>query len=261
LDPDTAVKLLLVEDDERVASFIMKGLKAHGYAIEWVATGKEAIVLGTDPDLSLVILDLGLPDIDGLEVLDGLRDRGVTVPVMVLTARREVEHRVHALNLGADDYLPKPFAFDELLARLQARLRPSASQPPGVLRAAGLQMDLVSREVTVNGRKVDLSAREFSLLQSFVSHPRHVLSRQQLMSTAWGVDFDMQSNLVDVYVGYLRRKLGDRIETVRGVGYRLRTDGSASPTIAPDAVEREVEQAEAVITEAAPSHDRGYSKL
>jgi DNA-binding response OmpR family regulator len=220
------VKLLVVEDEERVASFLVKGLSANGYGVEWVSTGRNALRRAADPDVSLVILDLGLPDLDGLEVLGSLRKRGATVPVLVLSARGRVNDRVKGLDLGADDYLAKPFAFEELLARIRANLRPRADVPPGLLRAGRISVDQVRHEATVGGRTFSLSAREFALLQAFVGHPSQVLSRQELLSMAWDMDFDPGTNLVDVYVGYLRRKLGDAlIETVRGSGYRLRLDG------------------------------------
>jgi DNA-binding response OmpR family regulator len=220
------VKIGVVEDEERIASFLRKGLAAHGYAVEWAKTGREGLELGSRADISLVILDLKLPDFDGLEVLAGLRARGATVPVLILSARGRVDDRVRGLDLGADDYLGKPFAFEELLARVRARLRPGAAAPAGMLRAGDIRLDLAGREVTVGGRRVSLSAREFVLLQAFVSHPRQILSRQELLSMAGGMDFDPQTNLVDVYVGYLRRKIGGPvIETVRGAGYRLRAGG------------------------------------
>ena len=220
------MKLLVVEDEERVASFLVKGLSANGYGVEWVSTGRNALRRAADPDVSLVILDLGLPDLDGLEVLGSLRKRGATVPVLVLSARGRVNDRVKGLDLGADDYLAKPFAFEELLARIRANLRPRADVPPGLLRAGRISVDQVRHEATVGGRTFSLSAREFALLQAFVGHPSQVLSRQELLSMAWDMDFDPGTNLVDVYVGYLRRKLGEAlIETVRGSGYRLRLDG------------------------------------
>jgi DNA-binding response OmpR family regulator len=225
------VKIGIVEDEERIAAFLEKGLTAHGYAVAWARTGQEGFRLGIEPDISLVILDLKLPDIDGLEVLRALRARGVTVPVLILSARGRVDDRVRGLDLGADDYLGKPFAFTELLARIRARLRPGPPVRAGVLRAGGVDLDVVTREVTVAGRKVTLSAREFSLLRAFADHPGQTLSRPDLLSMAWNIDFNPQTNLVDVYVGYLRRKLGEQaIETVRGAGYRLRAGGSpASP--------------------------------
>ena len=214
--------LLIVEDEERVASFLDKGLRAHGYDVEWVQTGRDALRRLIDPGISLVILDLGLPDLDGLEVLEFLREHGSAVPVLVLSARGRVDDRVKGLNVGADDYLGKPFAFEELLARVRANLRGRATGSPTVLKAGGVGIDLLRREVTVDGRAVSLSAREFSLLKVFAGHPGQVLSRQELLSMAWGMSFDPQTNLVDVYVGYLRRKLGEPlIETVRGEGYCL----------------------------------------
>jgi DNA-binding response OmpR family regulator len=220
------VKLLVVEDEQRVASFLVKGLRANGYGVEWVSTGRDALRRSVDADVCMVILDLGLPDLDGLEVLESLRKRGATVPVLVLSARGRVNDRVKGLDLGADDYLAKPFAFEELLARVRANLRPRADVSAGVLRAGGISVDRVRHEATVGGRTFSLSAREFALLQAFVGHPSQVLSRQELLSMAWDMDFDPGTNLVDVYVGYLRRKLGEAlIETVRGSGYRLRLDG------------------------------------
>jgi DNA-binding response OmpR family regulator len=220
------VKLLVVEDEQRVASFLVKGLRANGYGVEWVSTGRDALRRAVDADVCMVILDLGLPDLDGLEVLESLRKRGATVPVLVLSARGRVNDRVKGLDLGADDYLAKPFAFEELLARIRANLRPRADASAGVLRAGGISVDQVRHEATVGGRTFSLSAREFALLQAFVGHPSQVLSRQELLSMAWDMDFDPGTNLVDVYVGYLRRKLGEAlIETVRGSGYRLRLGG------------------------------------
>ena len=214
--------LLIVEDEQRVASFLDKGLRAHGHTVEWVQTGQDALRRLADPGISLVILDLGLPDLDGLDVLENLRQRGSAVPVLVLSARGRIGDRVKGLNLGADDYLGKPFAFEELLARVRANLRPRAAVSPTVLQAGGIRIDLLRREATAGGRTVSLSARELSLLKALAGHPGQVLSRQELLSMAWGMDFDPGTNLVDVYVGYLRRKLGEPIiETVRGAGYCL----------------------------------------
>ena len=219
---------MVVEDEERVASFLHKGLRAHGYDVEWVQTGQDALRRLMHPGISLVILDR-------LDVLEGLRGRGSAVPVLVLSARGRVDDRVTGLNLGADDYLGKPFAFEELLARVRANLRPRTADSPGVLQAGRICIDPLRREVTVDGRAVSLSAREFSLLKAFAGHPGQVLSRQELLSMAWGMDFDPQTNLVDVYVGYLRRKLGEPvIETVRGAGYCLQTEGQTGPRNEPD---------------------------
>ena len=221
------MKLLVVEDEERIASFLGKGLTAHGYAVEWASTGAAALRLGAGPDIALVILDLKLPDLDGFEVLAGLREQGVRVPVLVLSARAHVEDRVRGFELGADDYLAKPFAFEELLARVRARLRSGPAADPGALWTGDISLDVLTRAATIAGRTVSLSEREFSLLRAFVGHPRQVLSRRELLAMAWGMNFDPRTNLVDVYVGYLRRKIGEPvIETVRGAGYRLRTGGS-----------------------------------
>ena len=229
------MKLLIVEDEERIAAFLAKGLRAHGYEIEWASTGRDALRLGIEPGISLVILDLKLPDLDGLEVLASLRAWGATVPVLILSARGRVDDRVRGLDLGADDYLAKPFAFEELLARVRARLRPGPAVPADVVRTGDICLDILTREVTAGGRKVTLSAREFALLRAFIAHPGQTLSRQELLSMAWGMDFDSQTNLVDVYVGYLRRKLGEpAIETVRGAGYRLRIAASTAPSPQPD---------------------------
>jgi len=225
------VTLLVVEDEERVASFLGKGLRAHGYTVEWACTGQDALARLTRHGISLVILDLGLPDRDGLDVLASIRDRGSAVPVLVLTARGRVADRVTGLNLGADDYLGKPFAFEELLARVRANLRTRTTEPPGVLQAGGITIDPLRREVTVDGRVVSLSAREFSLLKTLADHPGQILSRQELLSMVWDINFDPGTNIVDVYIGYLRRKLGEAaITTARGAGYCLPTEHQpASP--------------------------------
>jgi len=214
------VSLLVVEDEARIASFLIKGLTAHGFAVEHVSTGGEA--LERAPDSELVVLDLGLPDLDGFEVLRRLREGGEQVAVIVLTARGEIGDRIEGLNLGADDYLTKPFAFEELVARVRARLRRRDGQDESVLAAGGVPLDLRSRRAKAGELEVELSTREFALLEAFLRHPRQVLSREQLLSQVWGFDFDPGTNVVDVYVGYLRRKLGEGcIETVRGMGYRL----------------------------------------
>jgi len=216
------VRLLVVEDEERVVSFLEKGLRAHGYAVESVQTGQDALRRLMQPGISLVILDLRLPDLDGLDVLERLRERGSAVPVLVLSARGRLDDRVKGLNLGADDYLGKPFAFEELLARVQANLRPRPAVSLSTLRVGGLRIDPLRHEVTAAGRTVSLSAREFTLLKAFADHPGQVLSRRELLSMAWDINFDPHTNLVDVYVGYLRHKLGEPIiETVRGEGYCL----------------------------------------
>ena len=218
------MRVLIVEDEARIASFLVKGLTAAGYAVEHVGTGAEAVRRLAPGGTSLIVLDLRLPDMDGFEVLARLRERGDETPVIVLTARSDVHDRVRGLNLGADDYLTKPFAFDELLARVRARLRPSSrpAADAGVLEVSGLRLDVRTRRAEVDGDEAALTAREFALLETFMRHPGQVLSREQLLSQVWGYDFDPGTNVVDVYVGYLRKKIGDRVETVRGIGYRLR---------------------------------------
>jgi len=219
------MKILVVEDEARIASFLLKGLRAEGYVVEHATTGSEALAIARNSDLSLVVLDLGLEDLDGTDVLRRLRAAGSYVPVVVLTARGDIADRVDTLDLGADDYLTKPFAFAELVARIRARLRPPA---PGndtmVLSAGGVTLDVRARRASYRERDVELSAREFELLETFMRHGGRVLSREQLLSHVWGFHFDPGSNVVDVYVGYLRQKLDrDLFETVRGVGYRFST--------------------------------------
>ncbi|AWE43159.1 response regulator transcription factor [Actinobaculum sp. 313] len=221
--------ILIVEDEVRIASFIAKGLKAAGFTSESTASGEEAALLATHGEFDLIILDVGLPDIDGFEVLERIRGQGVTAPVIMLTARSSVTDRVAGLEGGADDYMPKPFSFEELLARIRVRLRSEPAQgiyqePGGTsLSHNGLVLDFLTRRAQVDGQWVDLSAREFTLAEMFLRHPQQVLSREQLLSAVWGIDFDPGSNVVDVYVSYLRNKLGkERFETVRGMGYRLR---------------------------------------
>ena len=214
------MRIILIEDEERIASFVMKGLRAHGYEVDHVQTGGEGLRRAAAADV--VILDLGLPDVDGLEVLRLLRASSEEVQVIVLTARGELRDRVEGLERGADDYITKPFAFDELLARIRARVRTLEQVERRVLRHGGLVMDLLTRTVTLAGTEVALSGREFELLQALLREPGRPVSRQELLSRVWGLDFDPRSNLVEVYVRYLRRKLGaDRIVTVKGAGYRL----------------------------------------
>jgi DNA-binding response OmpR family regulator len=217
-------RILIAEDEERLAAFLEKGLRASGYATTVVGDGTEATILARDEDFDLVILDLGLPGKDGMEVLRELRTSGHRLPVIVLTARGDPDDRVEGLEAGADDYVGKPFHFEELLARIRARLRGDGSMTEAdQMRVGGIVLDLRTRWASVGGETVELSAREFELLRTFLDHPNQVLSREQLLAHVWGYDYDPGSNVVDVYVGYLRRKLGsDRLETVRGVGYRFR---------------------------------------
>lgn len=217
-------RILIVEDEERIATFVDKGLRAAGHATERASRGDEALELLRSIDVDLVLLDVGLPGMDGFEVLRALRGSGSRVPVIMLTAHSSLEDTVQGLDGGADDYIPKPFRFDELLARVRVRLRdaPRTAADPSELRHGSLSLDVRSRRAAVDGVAVELSAREFALAEEFLRHPDQVLSREQLLSRVWGYDFDPGSNVVDVYVRYLRAKLGaQRIETVRGMGYRL----------------------------------------
>ncbi len=220
-------QILIVEDEDLIAAFITKGLRAAGYSTVRATTGSEAIGFAVTDDIALIVLDIGLPDIDGFEVLRQLRGQGVRTPVIILTARSSVTDKVAGLDGGADDYMAKPFSFEELLARIRSRLRSEPAAPaggtPNRLVHKDINLDLLTRRVSVEGREVDLSAREFSLAETFFRNPEQVLSREQLLSQVWGYDFDPASNVVDVYVRYLRKKIGAQyFETVRGMGYRLR---------------------------------------
>lgn len=215
--------ILIVEDEERISSFVEKGLRAAGFSSRVVATGLDAVEFAITGSFDLMVLDIGLPDIDGFEVLRRLRASGSQLPVIVLTARDSRADTVAGLEGGANDYMAKPFGFDELLARVRLRLRDASHLGGSTISHEGLSLDTRTRRASVDGRQVELSAREFGLAEEFLRHPDQVLSREQLLSRVWGFDFDPGSNVVDVYVRYLRAKFGaDRIETVRGLGYRLR---------------------------------------
>jgi DNA-binding response OmpR family regulator len=217
-------RILIVEDEVRLASFLERGLRANGYAPKLVEDGESALRYADDRDFDLMILDLGLPDIDGMDVLRRLRSRGEKLPVIILTARDDPQDMVGGLDAGSDDYVTKPFSLDELLARIRVRLRAESTGEQTVLEAGPVALDLRTRHATVNGRTVELTAREFTMLETFIRHRGQVLAKEQLLSHVWGYDYDPGSNVVEVYVGYLRRKLGERvIETVRGMGYRLPT--------------------------------------
>ncbi|WP_109505250.1 response regulator transcription factor [Nocardioides speluncae] len=216
-------RVLIAEDEERIASFVAKGLRSNGFTPTVVGDGRSALGYALTAEFDLLVLDLGLPELDGFDVLAELRAAGSSIPIVILTARGSVEDTVAALEGGADDYVSKPFRFDELLARIRLRLRDERSPEVTVLRCEDLVLDLRTRKAAVGNRIVELTAREFALVETFLRNAGQVLSREQLLSQVWGFDFDPGSNVVDVYVRYLRRKLGqDRIETVRGMGYRLR---------------------------------------
>ena len=217
-------RILIAEDEPRLASFLEKGLRAAGHSTAHCDDGMQAEAMASDKVFELMILDIGLPGQDGFAVLRALRGRGEKLPVLILTARDETGDTVTGLDLGANDYVTKPFVFEELLARLRAQLRDGERGETTALelQAGGVRLDLRTRRAEVDGREVELTAKEFTLLETFLRHPGQVLSREQLLSHVWGYDFDPGSNVVDVYVGYLRRKLGaDRFQTVRGIGYRL----------------------------------------
>lgn len=215
-------RILIAEDESRISSFIEKGLTAAGFATVTVTAGDAAVERVLAGDVDLLVLDIGLPGLDGYEVMRRIRAAGSGIPVIVLTARTSAEDTLASLEGGANDYMPKPFRFDELLARVRLRIADAARGASAKLAVDGLELDLHSRRAIVDGAQVELSAREFALAEELMRHPDRVLSREQLLSRVWGYDFDPGSNIVDVYIGYLRAKLGPgHIETVRGMGYRL----------------------------------------
>lgn len=217
------VRALVVEDEGNVASFLKRGLESEGIAVQVATNGLQALEMASSSDFDVILLDLILPGLSGEEVLRGLRERGSAVPVIVVTAKDAVSDRVANLEAGADDYLTKPFSFTELLARIRARLRTATQANLAVLSCGGVTLDLRRRQARVGGRTVELTAREFALLETLMRHPGQVLSQTQLLDQVWGYSHDPGSNVVEVYVGCLRRKLGPEvIETVRGLGYRFR---------------------------------------
>ena len=216
-------RILIAEDEARIAAFLEKGLRANGFSTMTVDGVDDVLAATAGSDIDLLILDLGLRDGDGMQALTELRKRGNRLPVVILTARDSVAERVAGLQAGADDYVTKPFSFEELLARIRLRRRPNADMEPTVITVGRVTLDLRTRRAAINGNSFELTAREFALLETFIRHPDQVLSREQLLSHVWGYDFDPGSNVVDSYVRYLRNKLGpNSIETVRRMGYRLR---------------------------------------
>lgn len=226
------MRVLVVEDNEKMADLLRRGLGEEGFAVDVAGDGAEARWAAAESDYDAVVLDLGLPDVDGLEVLAALRAAGCWAPVLILTARDGVRDRVAGLDLGADDYLTKPFALPELLARLRALRRRAPSQRPPALRVGDLELDPATRDVRRSGAAISLTAKEFALLEVLMRHPGEVLSKRYLVEHVWDAAFDLDSNVVEVYIGYLRRKIdvpfGCRsLTTVRGAGYRL-GDGLAA---------------------------------
>jgi heavy metal response regulator len=223
------VRLLVVEDESKVASFIKKGLGEEGYAVDLAADGEAGLAMALERVHDLIILDIRLPKMDGLQVLRMLRQDKVTTPVLLLTVRATIEDKVLGLDAGADDYLTKPFAFQELVARVRALLRRRAEAEPAVLRVGDLSLDPARRTVVRGGVKIDLTAREFALLDYFMRNPGRVLTRTMIAEHVWDYSFDTSTNVIDVYVNYLRKKIDAEREpkllhTVRGVGYMLRAE-------------------------------------
>lgn len=218
--------ILIVEDEIRIASFIQKGLRSQGFTTTVVTDGQNVLDVVASSTFDLLILDLGLPSKDGFQVLQELRGQGEDLPVIILSARSDINDKVAGLEGGADDYVTKPFRFEELLARVRLRLRGHRTVKDTTsltLRSGDLELDLRTRQVKISDRLIELPAREFAMVEMFCRHPGQVISREQLLDHVWGYDYNPGSNIVDVYVGYLRKKLGSKIiETVRGMGYRLR---------------------------------------
>jgi two-component system OmpR family response regulator len=223
------MRILIVEDELKMAGLLKRGLEEEGHAVDSALTGAEAIWLGTENEYDAIVLDVMLPDSDGFEVCRNLREAGKWAPIIMLTARDGVNDRVNGLDAGADDYLAKPFSFDELLARLRSLLRRGAQARPSVLQVGDLSLDPSNHRVERSGRTIDLTAKEFSLLEYFMRHPDTALSRTRILEHVWDFAYEGDSNVVDVYVRYLREKVDrpfDRssIETIRGVGYRLQSE-------------------------------------
>ncbi|MEE8282296.1 MAG: response regulator transcription factor [candidate division NC10 bacterium] len=221
------MRLLVVEDEKKVASFIKQGLEEESYAVDVASDGEEGLGMALDRVHDLIILDILLPKMDGLRILQELRREKVTTPVLLLTVRATIEDKVLGLDAGADDYLTKPFAFEELLARVRALLRRRAEAEPPVLQVADLTLDPARRVVARGGEKVELTPREFALLAYFMRNPGRVLTRTTISEHVWDYNFDTMTNVIDVYVNYLRKKIDagrepKLIHTVRGVGYVLK---------------------------------------
>jgi two-component system copper resistance phosphate regulon response regulator CusR len=223
------LRLLVIEDEKKVARFIKKGLEEEGYAVDLASDGEEGLARVLDQVHDLIILDIALPKIDGLQVLKKLRERKVPTPVLLLTVRATIEDKVLGLDSGADDYLTKPFAFQELLARIRALLRRKAEVGPPLLQVEDLVLDPARHLVTRRGERIDLTSKEFALLEYLLRNAGRVLTRAMISEHVWNYDFDTETNVIDVYVNYLRRKIDSRgekklIHTVRGSGYVLKSE-------------------------------------
>ena len=223
------MKILIVEDEKKVANFIKKGLQEEGYVVDMAHNGEDGLTLATESVYDVIILDIYLPKLDGLAVLRMLREEKVTTPVLLLTVRATIEDKVLGLDSGADDYLTKPFAFRELLARVRALLRRRTDTDAAVLQVADLVLDPVGHTVTRGKGRIELSLKEFSLLEYFMRNAGRVLTRTMIIDHVWNYDFDNETNVVDVYVNYLRRKIDadhepKLIHTVRGVGYVMKAE-------------------------------------
>mgnify|MGYP003487441834 FL=1 len=219
-------RILIAEDESRIAAFVEKGLRSHGFTPTIASNATEILQLAQGNEFDLILLDLGLPGRDGLEILEILRGQGIQTPIIILTARDDLDDKLAGLGGGADDYMTKPFRFEELLVRIQLRMKPkslAASSEDLLLMVGNVVLNLRTRKAMVEDREVELPSREFTLAEAFFFFFLQVLTRQQLLDRVWGYDYDPGSNIVDVYVGYLRKKLGGELfETVRGVGYRLK---------------------------------------
>ncbi len=223
------MRLLVVEDEKKVASFIKRGLEEEGYAVDVAFDGEEGLRMALDQVHDLILLDISLPKMDGLKVLSKIRQEKVNTPVLLLTVRATIEDKVLGLDTGADDYLTKPFAFQELLARIRALLRRHTEGEPAILQISDLTLDPARRLVSRGGEKVELTAKEFALLELFMRNPGRVLTRTMMIENIWNYDFDTMTNIIDVYVNYLRKKIDSGrepklIHTVRGIGYMMKAE-------------------------------------
>lgn len=223
------MRILVVEDEEKVASFIRKGLTEERYAVDVASDGEEGLLFAQMNPYDLIVLDLMLPKMDGFKVLEAIRSDSIATPVLILTARDNTNDKVRGLDLGADDYLTKPFAFAELLARVRALLRRGNPEKSPILKIADLSLDPASRRVERAGQIIDLTAKEYALMEYFLRHPGRVLTRTMIAEHVWDQDFDSYTNVIDVYVNYLRKKIDQGFETklihtVRGAGYVMRID-------------------------------------